>query len=70
VVTANNLFLRSVGGALGIAVFGALANAVLGSGAGDPVRLTDAVQRIFAGIVVLAALMLAAATVLPRGRAT
>lgn len=68
VVTANNLFLRSVGSALGIAVFGALANAVLGADEHDPVLLTDAVQRIFVVVAVLSVLMLVAASFLPRGR--
>lgn len=70
VVTANNLFLRSVGGAVGIAAFGALANATLGADEVDPVLLTDAVQRIFVVVAVLSALMVAAASVLPRGPAT
>ena len=68
VVTANNLFLRSVGSAVGIAVFGALANAVLGADEDDPALLTEAVQRIFVVVVVLSVLMLAAAAFLPRGR--
>jgi EmrB/QacA subfamily drug resistance transporter len=67
VVTANNLFLRSVGSSLGIAGFGALANAVLGRGAGrvDPATLTTAVQHIFLAVVVIAVLMLVVALVFP-----
>jgi EmrB/QacA subfamily drug resistance transporter len=73
VVTANNLFLRSLGSSLGVAVFGALANAVLGSGPVrgghvDPAALTTAVHRVFVTVVVVAALMLVAATMLPGGR--
>jgi EmrB/QacA subfamily drug resistance transporter len=68
VVTANNLFLRSVGSALGIAVFGALANAVLKANEHDPVLLTDAVQRIFVVVVVLSVLMVGVAATLPGGR--
>ena len=67
VVTANNLFLRSLGSSLGVAVFGALANAVLRSQV-DPATLTTAVHRVFLTSVVIAALMLAAATQLPGGR--
>jgi EmrB/QacA subfamily drug resistance transporter len=67
VVTANNLFLRSLGSAVGVAVFGALANSVLGpDGGSDPAGLTTAVHRIFLTIVVLSVLMLAVATALPR----
>jgi EmrB/QacA subfamily drug resistance transporter len=67
VVTANNLFLRSLGSSLGVAVFGALANAVIGSRL-DPAGLTTAVHRVFLTTVVIAALMLMAATMLPGGR--
>jgi EmrB/QacA subfamily drug resistance transporter len=67
VVTANNLFLRSLGSALGVAVFGALANAVLRSQV-DPATLTTAVHRIFLTTAVIAALMVVAATQLPGGR--
>ncbi|HEY6748530.1 MAG TPA: MDR family MFS transporter [Mycobacteriales bacterium] len=67
VVTANNLFLRSLGSSLGVAVFGALANAVIGSRV-DPAGLTTAVHRVFLTTVVVAALMLVAATMLPGGR--
>ena len=70
VVTANNLFLRSVGSSLGVAAFGALANSVLGDGPVDPAGLTTAVQRIFLVVVALSVLMLAVATLLPRGRVT
>ncbi|HEV7655037.1 MAG TPA: MDR family MFS transporter [Mycobacteriales bacterium] len=67
VVTANNLFLRSLGSSVGVAVFGALANAVVGSAGGaDPGRLTTAVHHIFLTVVVVSALMLLTATTLPR----
>jgi EmrB/QacA subfamily drug resistance transporter len=68
VVTANNLFLRSVGSSLGIAGFGALANAVVGRTVGrvDPAALTAAVQHIFLAVVVIAVLMLGTALALPR----
>ncbi|HST66916.1 MAG TPA: MDR family MFS transporter [Mycobacteriales bacterium] len=70
VVTANNLFLRSLGSALGVAVFGALVNAVLGAQTGrvDPGALTTAVHHVFLTTVVVSALMLVAATLLPGGR--
>jgi EmrB/QacA subfamily drug resistance transporter len=69
VVTANNLFLRSVGSSVGVAVFGALANAVVGSTTVDPTALTTAVHRIFVVVVALSAVMLVTAVFLPRGRA-
>jgi len=67
VVTANNIFLRSLGSSLGVAVFGAIANATIGSGAIDPGRLTSAVHRIVIGMVVVAVLMVVMAALLPRG---
>ena len=66
VVTANNIFLRSLGSALGAAVFGAIANAVVGSGAVDPGRLTTAMHRIFIGMVLVAVVMVALAALIPR----
>ena len=68
VVTANNLFQRSLGSSLGIAGFGALANAVVGRSGGqlDPSALTSAVRHIFLAVVVIAVLMLVTALALPR----
>jgi EmrB/QacA subfamily drug resistance transporter len=66
VVTASNIFLRSLGSSLGVAVFGAIANAAIGAGPVDPDNLTTAVHRIFIGLVAVAVLMLALAALLPR----
>jgi EmrB/QacA subfamily drug resistance transporter len=66
VVTANNIFLRSLGSALGAAVFGAIANAVVGTGPVDPARLTDAVHRIFIGMLLVAVVMVVLAALIPR----
>jgi EmrB/QacA subfamily drug resistance transporter len=65
VVTANNIFLRSLGSSLGVAVFGAVANAVIGHGAVTPAHLTTAVHRIFIGIVIVAGLMVVLAALMP-----
>jgi EmrB/QacA subfamily drug resistance transporter len=65
VVTANNIFLRSLGSSLGVAVFGALANAAIGHGAVTPQHLTTAVHRIFIGIVVVAVVMVVLAALMP-----
>ena len=71
VVTANNIFMRSLGSSLGVAVFGAIANATVGAhalrtGSIDPVRLTAAVQHIFLGIATVAVLMLVMVALLPQ----
>ncbi|MFC4063576.1 MFS transporter [Actinoplanes subglobosus] len=67
VVTANNIFLRSLGSAFGVAIFGAVANAVLGSGEPTAAGLTTAVHRIFIGMVFVAGVMVALAALLPGG---
>ena len=67
VVTANNIFLRSLGSSLGVAVFGAIANATLRSESPDPARLSTAVHHIFIGMTVVAVLMIVTVALLPRG---
>lgn len=66
VVTANNIFLRSLGSSLGVAVFGAVANATVGTGPVDPARLSDAVHRIVLGMLIIAVLMTVAVALMPR----
>jgi EmrB/QacA subfamily drug resistance transporter len=71
VVTANNLFFRSLGSAVGVAVFGAIANATLGSsvsGAVNATPLAAATHDVFLASLVLAVVMLAAGFLLPGGR--
>jgi hypothetical protein len=70
VVTANNIFLRSLGSAVGVAVFGAMANATVGArnlrgGRVDPDLLTTAVQHIFLGVTIVAVLMLVMVAAMP-----
>ena len=66
VVTANNIFLRSLGSSLGVAVFGAIANATIRTHP-DPARLTAAVHHIFIGMVIVAAVMIVTVALMPRG---
>jgi EmrB/QacA subfamily drug resistance transporter len=73
VVTGTNMFFRSAGSAVGVAVFGAIVNATLGgsgmdSGRVSPEALTAAVHHVFLGTTVLAVVMLAAALLMPPGR--
>ena len=73
VVTANNLFFRSIGSAIGVAVFGAIANATLGGATEStvtPVAVADATHDVFVVALVLAFVMVAAAFLLPGGRPT
>jgi EmrB/QacA subfamily drug resistance transporter len=74
VVTASNMFFRSAGSAVGVAVFGAIANATLGGSGAEtdrvaPELLTTAVPSVFLATTVLAVAMLAAVVLMPRGRA-
>jgi len=76
VVTGTNLFARSMGSAIGIAVFGALANATLSQRLGGhtsataaeiPVAALDpALHRVFLASAVVAVLLAAAVLAMPR----
>ncbi len=73
VVTGLNMFARSAGSAIGIAVFGAVVNATLrgqevGTDAVSPAALTTAVHHVFEGTVALAVALLAAVLLMPRDR--
>jgi EmrB/QacA subfamily drug resistance transporter len=73
VVTGTNMFFRSAGSAVGVAVFGAIVNATLGGSdlASDrvaPEALTTAVHHVFLGTAVLAVVMLGAVLLMPRDR--
>ena len=75
VVTGTNMFARSIGSALGIAVFGAIANASLSTRIGGhattaasipPEALDPALHQVFVGSAVVAALLLVAVAIMPR----
>jgi MFS family permease len=73
VVTGTNMFFRSMGSAVGVAIFGAIANATLGpsSHAGARVRpgpLTTAVHQVFLATVALAVVMVFVVVLIPSGR--
>jgi EmrB/QacA subfamily drug resistance transporter len=76
VVTGTNIFARSMGSAVGIAVFGALANAALAGAAGaghgisldglDPAQLYTGLHRVFLGSAVVALGLLLGVALMPR----
>jgi EmrB/QacA subfamily drug resistance transporter len=72
VVTGNNLFSRSLGSALGVAIFGAIANATLGNatalqaGHVAAAPLATAVHHIFVAVTVLAVVMTVLVLLMPR----
>ena len=65
VATAANMFARSVGSAVGVAVFGAVVNAVAGADPA-PAQLADGVHRVFVGVLVLAVAMVLLGLCMPR----
>jgi EmrB/QacA subfamily drug resistance transporter len=73
VVTATNIFFRSVGSAVGVAVFGAIVNHAVGASSLDggdvpPGALTTGVHAVFLATTVVAVLMLVAVLLMPRDR--
>jgi MFS family permease len=65
VVTGNNLFSRSLGSALAVAAFGAVANAVLHGAAPTGKVLADASGAVFTGVAAVAVAMIAAIALMP-----
>jgi EmrB/QacA subfamily drug resistance transporter len=71
VVTGTNMFSRSMGSALGVALFGAIANATLGYGrqTHSATELARASHHVFLAVAVLALLMGLAVVAMPTVRA-
>ncbi len=71
VVTGSNMFMRSVGSAVGVAIFGAIANTIIASsgGTGTPSALRDASGAVFLATLVAALLGLVAGLFMPQTRA-
>ena len=68
VVTGTNLFARSIGSSIGVAVFGAIANAIYAngpSGGPDPQTTVHASTAVFLAVLVSAVLTVAAVLVMP-----
>jgi len=64
VVTGTNMFARSIGSAVGVAIFGAIANSVLAGSQSAP-AITAASAAVFAAVVVVAIASLVAAWFMP-----
>ncbi|MBY4127732.1 MFS transporter [Rhodococcus fascians] len=65
VVTSTNMFARSIGSAVGVAVFGAIVNSRVSENP-EPEQLSDAIHLVFIGVFVAAALMTVAAVLMPK----
>ncbi|MBP3976776.1 MDR family MFS transporter [Microbacterium sp. BLY] len=70
VVTGMNAFARSAGSAVGVAVFGAISNALIAQGAGadDPATIVHASVGVFIAVAATALLTLLAASFMPKDR--
>jgi EmrB/QacA subfamily drug resistance transporter len=69
VVTGANMFSRSIGSAVGAAIFGAVANGVIAAHGGnenDPVTVTLASTGVFIGIAITSVLIVLAVVSMPR----
>ncbi|MEV6070138.1 MDR family MFS transporter [Nocardia sp. NPDC052001] len=67
VVTSTNMFARSLGSALGVAMFGALVNSRIGSTDHPaPQDLSPAIHLVFLGVAAMAVVMIAAAAIMPK----
>jgi len=69
VVTGTNMFSRSIGSAVGVAIFGAVANAIYavpGNTDHDPQAITDASSAVFLALAITAVATVAAAFYMPR----
>lgn len=70
VVTGANMFLRSMGSAVGVAIFGAVANGVIGEsglGAHSAAAIQAASAAVFIGVAIAAVATIAGAVAMPRG---
>ncbi|MGW5381637.1 MDR family MFS transporter [Nocardia sp. NPDC003963] len=69
VVTSANMFARSIGSAVGVAVFGALVNSRVGdTGTPSPAALAEGVHLVFVAVAVMAVAVVVAAAFMPGGR--
>jgi MFS family permease len=67
VVTSANMFARSIGSAVGVAVFGAIVNSRVGpTDHPAPATLASAVHLVFVTIAAMAVVLLVAAAMMPR----
>ncbi|HZP73802.1 MAG TPA: MDR family MFS transporter [Gaiellaceae bacterium] len=66
VVTGSNMFIRTLGSAVGIAVFGSIANSRLAHGKDTPRTIFHAVHGVFWALVAVAVLGVIAQLLLPR----
>ncbi|WP_243695047.1 MFS transporter [Labedella populi] len=71
VVTGANMFMRSIGSAVGVAVFGAIANSVIARSGGpdSAAAVQSGSSAVFLAVIIAAALTIVAGLVMPAVRA-
>ncbi|MEL4319096.1 MDR family MFS transporter [Leifsonia sp. YIM 134122] len=72
VITGTNMFARSAGSAVGVAVFGAIANTIIAASPdaeADKTAVADAATAVFLAVTVAAVLTVIAALAMPRASA-
>lgn len=70
VVTGSNMFMRSVGSAVGVAIFGAIANSIIArqGGEGSPRAIQQGSAAVFLSVLVVAVVSIAAGVLMPQAR--
>jgi multidrug resistance protein len=69
VVTGNNMFARSLGSAVGVAIFGAVANSIFGPGdirSVGPAAIQSGAGAVFTGVLIVAVATIVAVVAMPR----
>lgn len=68
VVTGANMFARAIGSAVGVAIFGAVANAIIDSSGGptNPAAITNGSSAVFVAVLVAVAATFVAALFMPQ----
>jgi MFS family permease len=69
VVTGTNMFARSLGSAVGVAIFGAIANSIFGRGdiqSVGPAAIQSGAAAVFIGVLIVTAVTAVAVVAIPR----
>jgi EmrB/QacA subfamily drug resistance transporter len=66
VATATNMFARSIGSAVGVAIFGAIVNGTLDGRETDPSALYESIHNVFLTMIAVAVLSVGALLLMPR----
>jgi MFS family permease len=66
VATGTNMFARSIGSAVGVAIFGAIVNGTLHGRENDPSALYQSIHYVFLAMVAVAVLSVGALLLMPR----